>query len=420
MAILFDAVSKCLRYKKIRVAIFRRTYPELEKSIIFNFLNKVPNTLYEYNKQEKRATFHDTGSVIEFDHCQFEQDVFKFQSAEYDFIYIDELTHWTEWMYLYLLSRLRTTRMDFKVQMKCASNPGGVGHEFVRKRFISDAFPTIVTSRTDEQTHSTYTTQFIPAKVYDNEYLMRTDYIKGLMRLPEDDRKALLEGDWDSFKGQYFKEWRRALHVIQPFEIPKEWMRFRSMDWGYRNPTAILWFAVSPQRKVYIYKEAYVTEQTDEQVAKLIKEYSKDELISYTVADPSLWSINQYERGESIAMRMANFGVPLVKGDNNRLSGWSVMRSYFEVEPDGKPGMMIFENCFNFIRTVPAMVYDDRKPEDINTEGEDHMADACRYGLMSHPIPRKGPHPKPPALSFDWVIGELKHERELRSYVGRS
>ena len=111
-AIMWDAVQKCLSYENVRVSIFRRTYPELEKSIILNFLRKVPVDIMTYSKQQHRALFNSTGSFLEFNHCQFEQDVFKFQSAEYDFMYFDELTHFTEFIYKYLLSRLRTTKED--------------------------------------------------------------------------------------------------------------------------------------------------------------------------------------------------------------------------------------------------------------------------------------------------------------------
>lgn len=425
-AIIWDAVGNALSHKNLRIVILRRTYPELEKSIIFEFLAHVPKHLYQYNKQNKRATFSSTNSTIEFDHCQFEQDVYKFQSAQYDLIYIDELTHWNEFMYKYILSRLRTVKEGFKPQMKCASNPGGVGHEFVRSRFIDGAIPFEVTTRIDPESGSTYTTQFIPSKVYDNEYLMKTDYVRGLMRLPYDERKALLEGDWDSFKGQFFKEWRRDLHVVNPFPIPQSWRRFRAMDWGYRNPSCILWFAVSPDKTVYVYKEIYVVEKTDEELASIIKDHSKDpnnpekmEEIAYTIADPSLWSISQFERGESLALRFAQFGVPLVKADNNRISGASTVHSFLALdEKDKKPSVFIFDNCLNLIRTLPSLVYDPRKPEDVDTEGEDHAYDALRYGLMSHPIPKRKLHQGPPPLSFKWALNQIAEERELKSYIG--
>jgi hypothetical protein len=357
--------------------------------------------------------------VIEFNHCQFESDIFRFQSAEYAFIYIDELTHWTEWLYKYLLSRLRTTRTDIHPQMKCATNPGGVGHDFTRRRFIEGAIPLMITGREDEETKAKYTTEFIPAKVYDNEYLMRTDYVKNLMKLPLDDRKALLEGDWDSFKGQFFKEWRREFHVVEPFQIPRSWRKFRSIDWGYRSPSATLWYAVSPDSKIYVYRELYVAEKTDEELAYEIKKTSLNEEIAYTVGDPSLWSINQYERGESIALRFAKFGIPLTKGDNNRIAGASAIHSLLALdEHDKKPTLMFFENCLNCIRSIPALVYDQTHPEDVDPSGDDHCFDSLRYGLLSHPVANKTYKPKPMARTFDWVISELAYEREMRNYVG--
>lgn len=419
VAILFDAVSKALSYKNLRIAIFRRTYPELEKSLVFNFLQKVPASWYKYHKNEKRATFLKTGSVIEFGHCQFETDVFKFQSAEYDFIYFDELTHWSEFMYIYLLSRLRTTKEGVHPQVKSATNPGGIGHFWTKARFIDGAEPFKETHRLDPQTQGHYTTQFIPSRVYDNKYLMRDDkYIQTLMKLPEDERKALLEGDWTSFKGQFFKEWKNSLHVVEPFKIPPEWKRFRSIDWGYRAQSAVLWYAVSPQKKVYVYRELYEVENTDEELAHKIQELSKGEQISYTVADPSLWSVTQFERGESIAYRFSQMGIPLVKADNNRMSGASTVHSYLALDPDKKPSLMFFSTCFNCLRIIPGLVHDEKNPDEIKAGSEDHIYDSLRYGIMSHPIPRPKSEQKAPAYSIDWILNEIKYDREMRSYIG--
>jgi len=419
VAILFDAVGKALSHKNLRIAVFRRTYPELEKSLVFNFLQKVPASWYKYHKNEKRATFNKTGSVIEFGHCQFESDVFKFQSAEYDFIYFDELTHWSEFMYTYLLSRLRTTKPDVKPQVKSATNPGGIGHFWTKSRFIDGAEPFKVTERMDPQSLGHYTTQFIPSRVYDNKYLMKDDrYIQTLLKLPEDERKALLEGDWTSFKGQFFKEWKNDLHVVEPFKIPPEWKRFCSMDFGYRAQSAILWYAVSPQKKVYVYRELYEVENTDEELVSKIKELSKGEQISYTIADPSLWSVTQYERGESIAYRFSMMGLPLVKADNNRMSGASTVHSYLSVDKDGKPSLMFFSTCFNSIRIIPGLVHDEKNPDEIKAGSEDHIYDSLRYGIMSHPIPKKKENAKAPAYSMDWVLAQIKEEKELRSYIG--
>lgn len=399
-AILWDAVTKCLLNEKVRIGVFRRTFPELEKSIIFNFLKEVPKDIYEYSRQLHRAMFYKTGSVLEFNHCQYESDVFKYQSVEFDFLYFDELTHFTESQYKYLLSRLRTANPKIKPQVKSGSNPGNIGHVWVKKRFIDMVEPEVVTERIieDDEGINKFTVQFIPAKLYDNKILMEADpaYELRLKRLPHDERRALLDGDWDVFKGQFFKEWREDKHVIEPFRIPREWKRFRAMDWGYSNPSAVLWCAVEPKtERIIVYKELYLKQATISGLAESIiknsyfEDDSTPENISYTVADPSIWSINQYEKGESIAYKLIEYGIMVTKADNSRVSGWAAVRDLMYWDKNTEPKLVFFNTCRNAIRTLPGLIYDDRKVEDLDTTGEDHIADALRYAIMSNPKANK-------------------------------
>lgn len=428
-AIMWDAIQKCLTYENIRVSIFRRTYPELEKSIILNFLKKVPLNLREYSKKEHRARFYGTDSYLEFNHCQYEQDVFKFQSAEYDFMYFDELTHFSEFIYRYLLSRLRTVKAEIQPQVKSGSNPGNIGHLWVKKRFIDDMEKFTINKRIDTTADipAEYTAQFIPALVYDNKVLMDADpaYVERLRRLPEDERKALLEGDWNVFKGQFFKEWKDEKHIVKPFNIPQGWRRFAAMDWGYTNPACFLWFAVSPEGRLVIYRELYATETNTKEFADTVLEMSvyhddnyKSEKLDYIVADPSLWSITQYEKGESIAYKLIEHGLPIMKGDNSRISGWSAMRDYLSWSKDSDPELTFFDSCKNSIRTIPALIHDDRKPEDINQQGEDHAADAVRYGIMSNPSPKLFKAKAKEIDNFDKHFKKKRQERRSGEYVG--
>lgn len=421
-AILWDAVGFCLEHKKVRCAIFRRTYPELEKSIIFEFLRVVPETWYKYSKQEHRVVFTKTDSVLEFNHCQYETDVYRFQSAQYDRLYFDELTHFTEFIYKYLLSRLRTVKIGLQTQVKSASNPGGIGHNWVKERFIDGMEPGINCNRTDENSGSKYTTIFIPAKIFDNSYLMdaNPEYIGNLSRLPEDERKMLLDGDWNAFKGQFFKEWRTKFHVIEPFSIPKNWKRFRALDWGYRNPTAVLWIAVTPDKRIIVYRELYITEMTDIELCREIINLSEGENISYTVADPSLWSVTQYERGESIALRMSNLGVQMIRADNSRISGWNAVRAFLRVDDrDSRPTLQFFSTCYNCIKTIPSLIHDNKNPDDVDTEGDDHAADALRYGIMSNPVPRPDSPKRVNPNTFDWYIKKRRQQRDAGAYIGK-
>lgn len=431
-AIIWDAVDFCLSNEGVRAAIFRRTYPELEKSIIYEFLNKIPPDWYEYNKKSRRVTFNDTGSVLEFNYVQYDQDVVKYQSAQYDRLYFDELTHFTRHIYIYLLSRLRTTKDDLTPQVKSATNPGGVGHSWVKERFINYKGKKVEREkkieRYDEETDSYYTTQFIPAKVKDNEYLVKNDnYINQLKKLPEDERKALLHGDWDVFKGQFFKEWRRNKHVVEPFPIPPDWKLFRAMDWGYRNPAVVLWIAMDYDGKLWVYRELYETEHTTEMIAnKMVDMTPSHEKIQYTIADPSMWSRTQYEKGESIAASFISNNIPLIKGDNDRVSGASAIRKYLrlrEMDDSGekKPMLAFFKTCYNTIEEIPALVHDRKKPEDVDTDGDDHAYDALRYGVMAHPMPptiEKVTNTKKD--SFQYHFEKMKRKRAFKEgvYVG--
>jgi len=418
-AILFDAIQFCLENKNVKTSIFRRTFPELEKSLILRFLEKAPRDKYTYNKKEHRA-YWDGGSILEFNHCQYESDVFKFQSAEYDRMYFDELTHFTEFIYRYLRSRVRTTKKNIHPQIKSASNPGNIGHLWVKKTFIDDVTPNKLSVKKDEESGTEFTVEFIPAVVYDNKYIMDNDpgYVKKLMRLPEDERKALLDGDWNVFKGQFFKEWRTAVHVIKPFKIPDGWKIFRAFDWGYRNPFCVIWMAIDHDANIYVTKELYDIEKTDKQVAKLIKKMTGKQEIAYTIADPSIWSVSQYEKGESLAQRFNKMGVPVIKGDNSRLSGANIFHSYLYWDKKEKPKLFFFENCHNCIRTIPALVHDQKKPEDVDTQGEDHAYDAIRYGLMAHPIPTPEEKKKRFVNIFQKHIDKMKAKKHSKLYVG--
>ncbi len=418
-AIIWDAVIFCLTHDKVVDAIFRRTYPELEKSIILEALKKVPTHLYEYNKREHRMYFKN-GSIIEFNYCEFDIDVYKYQSAQYDRLHFDELTHFNEFIYKYLISRLRTTVEGVIPQVKSASNPGNVGHGWVKDRFIEDAIPGEVTTRTNPDTGTTFTTQFIPAKLIDNERLTENDpeYQNRLMNLPREYRHMLLEGDWDVAVGQYFKEWRYDIHVIEPFEIPAFWTRVCGLDWGFARPTVIEWAAVSPEGTTYIYRELSKKEHTDRDIAIKFKEATGRENISYIATDPSLWSRTQFERGESIAMRLIQQGLKLIRGDNNRIAGWNVLRAYLEHDETHPPKIQIFNTCHHIIRTLPNLVHDDKRPEDLDTRGDDDAADSLRYLLMSRPLARKKGIVPSPVYSFDYWTRRQDRERAKKGYVG--
>lgn len=382
---MIDAYLYALKYKKSKQLILRRTFPDLEKSLIRVSRDLYRQDLCEYNGSKHTYTFIN-GSIIDFGYINNESDVYQYQSAEYDVIRFDELTHFTEFMYVYMMSRLRGAN-SYPKQMKSSTNPGNVGHGFVRKRFI-DIAPPDTTIQTANGTR-----RFIPAKVQDNAFLISADpeYIKRLENLPDEEKKALLYGSWDVFKGQYFTEWNRDIHVIDPFPIPRDWKRFRAMDWGYNDPCAIGWFAVGPDHHIYLYRELTMQETLSRDVAKRIVELSEDEKIAYTVASPDMWQTRGHSdiEGESIAETFARNGVPLMKADNSRVIGWNRVRENLAIAPDGKPYVQVFKSCLKLIETIPLMIYDEKNSEDVADNLPDHWCEMFRYGLMSRPSPSK-------------------------------
>ena len=230
------------------------------------------------------------------------------------------------------------------------------------------------------------------------------------MNLPEHLRRAHLEGDWDALAGQYFPEFRRDRHVCEPFSIPAWWRRYRSMDWGYNDPCCVLWFAIAPDGRVYVYREEYARQVLSSSMAARVRTLSTGEQIAYTVASPDAWQrrglIQQSDgaQGQSIADVFAHCGVPLLRADNSRILGWQRVREYLSDAADGKPFLQIFSCCENLIRTLPQLTFDAHDPEDA-APGEDHAPEALRYGLMSRPA-KSAPPNKGKARVFDPLLSE--------------
>ncbi len=391
---VMDAFIKGLEYPGIKQLIFRKTYDELEKSVLREVEELYPMSIWSYNASKHTGKLRN-GSIIDLGYLATDKDLSRYQSAQYDIIRFDELTHFTEHQYRYMMSRVRG-RNRFPKQIKSSTNPGEIGHAWVKARFIAVAPPN-TTVTIDKMTR-----RFIPAKVQDNLFLMKNnpEYIEWLEQLPEVEKQALLFGDWDIFAGQYFTEWNYDKHVVKPFKIPPEWRRFRSMDWGYKDPCAIHWYAVAPNGRVFVYRELYQSKILSRDVAKRIRELSAGETIAYTAASPDMWQERGHSdiEGVTIAETFARNGVPLTQADNTRVPGWQRVREYLTDMDDGKPRLQVFETCLNLIRTLPEMIYDEHFVEDVADGLEDHAPESLRYGLMSRPTPaviRPKPKPKP-------------------------
>lgn len=389
-------VLLALKYANLNLLLLRRTLPELEG----NHIQPLMKELYGYAKynQSKHLFTFPNGSTIKCGYCDTESDTLQFQGQEYQVIGMEEATHFTEKQRQDLLMCNRGVREDgFTPRMYYTFNPGGVGHNWVKRLFIDRDY-------TEEEDSGDYV--FFQARVYDNPALMKYDpgYVKQLETLPPERRRAMLDGDWDVLEGQYFEEFRRSRHVCEPFEIPKEWRRFRSMDWGYNDPCSVLWYAVAPDGRLYVYDEIYQNKTLAKDIARLIKEKTGFDRVAYTAGSPDMWQkrgIKSELSGESVAEEFIKCGVPVIKADNNRIPGWQRVRYYLSDAPDGEPWVQIFSNCKNLIRTFPLATYDKNDHEDIGDDVEDHALESFRYGLMSRPTPNRIVQKKNNILPFD-------------------
>lgn len=408
---LADALIYALKYKSSHQLILRKTFPELEHSMIQTSLSFYPKDVCKYCATARKWIFLN-GSVIEFGYCAAKTDVLRYQGAEYDVVRFDELTHFTEDQYTYLISRVRGVN-SYPKMVKSSTNPGGIGHTWVKSRFIDGCAPNEVCI--DEKTGAKRL--FIPSFVGDNIFLMRADgdYVKRLEQLPENEKKALLYGEWDIFDGQVFTEWKNSLlgkktrrwsHVIEPFDIPKSWRRYRAFDFGYSKPFAVSWFAVDEDGRAYNYRELYGctgdpdvgVKWTAQKIADAIRktEEENNETQVVGIADPAIWN-NTGSIDGSIADMMEKRGVYFEKGNHDRLAGKMQVHYRLAFDDEGLPMIYFFENCKNMIRTLPQLCYDPTRPEDVNTAQEDHLYDALKYFLMSNPIAMRSTAPRPAA-----------------------
>lgn len=388
-ALLWEAFMQMVETPGIRGLILRRTFPELNRSLIQRSLAKFPREVCRYVASEKSWYFNN-GSVLEFGYCEREADVYQYQSAEYSFIGFDELTHFTyaQWDYL-VNSRLRSSVPGAWPRVRAASNPGNVGHAWVKSLFIDGKEPDVVW-----EDHRSRKYAFIPAKVQDNPYLLQNDpqYIARLEDLDEKWRRALLDGDWDVFAGQFFDKWDPSVHVLdEHFDPPKHWPRFRALDWGFAKPYSVGWYAVTPSGALYRYRELYGwggqpnvgSRETADEVARKIVEIEREsgEYNLVGVADNQIWASGR-DTGKSIAETFQDYGIVWVPANKDRISGWDQCRQRLAVDPKDGPRFFVSPRCEHFIRTIPTLVHSESKPEDLDTEGEDHVADEWRYACM--------------------------------------
>lgn len=370
---MVDALLFALRYPGSKQLVLRRTFAELDKSLIRVSLSLFPREIYSFNSSSHTGRFKN-GSCIDFGYCATENDVYQYQSAEYDVVRFDELTHFTEAQYIYLISRVRGAN-SFPKQIKSSTNPGGVGHGWVKSRFVDPSERATPFVGEDGMSRI-----FIPSLLDDNRFLTEGDpgYRRRLLALPEREKKALLYGDWNIFDGQYFTEFSYQKHVIKPFEIPPSWRKYRTLDYGL-DRLACLWIAVSPDGSFFLYRELCKSNMRISEAAKAICDRTpQGEDIYATLAPPDLWNRSQ-ESGRSKAALFAEYGINFTKTSNDRETGWLSVKELLRDE-NGVPRLRIFSHCEEIIRCLPALQVDKIRPSDCANEPHEitHAPDALR------------------------------------------
>lgn len=398
-----------LGYNGLQILMLRRTLPELRENHLLPMLRMLYGVA-RYNKDERAFSFPN-GSRIRLGYCDSEADVYQYQGQEYDVIGVEECTHFTWTQIEFLTTCNRSIRKDFSPRMYFTGNPGGVGHEWFKRLFVKGKY------RANENPDDY---DFIPATVDDNYVLMEADpqYVATLDALPYAMRQAHRYGNWDIFEGQYFEQFadfpehykdRMQTHVIDPFPIPQAWTVYRSFDYGYAKPFSCGWWAIDYDGRMYRIKELYgcLRDENGEDVPNTGVKWPMERIFEtiatiertsellkgreiYGVADPSIWDAS---KGPSIADTAAQYGVYFDKGDNKRIPGWQQLQNRMTFDEYGIPMIYVFSTCKSFIRTMPLLQYDKHNSEDLDTDGEDHIADETRYMCMARPIE---PIRKPP------------------------
>lgn len=386
-----------------RGVLFRRTNPELEE-LFRRSLELYPKLGAEWKEKNRTWTFPG-GSTLKFRFLERDGDVHRYQGHQYTWIGFDELTNWrNDSAYVYMISCARSAD-GVPVRVRSAGNPGSAGHAWVKGRFIDGREPYRI--YTSDETELTQT--FVPALLEDNKILDQGDpeYRKRLELLPDHLKRAYLYGDWDIFAGQVFEEWRYDQHVVRPFVIPPSWNRWASLDWGYAKPFSVGWWARSDDGVMIRYREWYGGDKAKRntgikmsatEVARKAWELSAVDGVTTLVADPAIWS--KIDDTPSIADIFGAAGFTMVKGNNDRISGLQRMHDLMSTTGhDGKPMLRVFTSCLDFIRTIPLLVYDEKKPEDVDTDQEDHAYDEARYGIMYRAgRPERSRIPRPTAV----------------------
>jgi phage terminase large subunit len=397
-------------FRNVQAGLFCEDYPTLKQRQLSKIAAEFPKWLGTRHSDHK-----DYGNCFILDE-KYGSGVLmflnldrpeKYDSAEFAAIGVDELTKNPYEIFPVLRRRLRWT--DRKTQRSipdcrfiAGTNPGGVGHTWVKKLFIDGIH--------DENEVEADEFAYVHAKYSDN-IIKNESYESTLNSMPEKMRRAFRDGDWDIFEGQFFgNEWGQEWNVCKPFKIPDYWRRFISLDYGYSAPSSVHWWAISTEGRLYAYRELYGPGMTYKKLGRTILAATPEEerdKVEFIVADPAIFAKSGHLQDDDGLPRSGadelseglNGKWVVTRANNDRVNGWGIMRQYMApIDWNGQKTsrLIYFDTCKNAIRTIPALVHDDTRPEDVNTKGEDHAGDESRYAVMAvHDEDRSDVPPKP-------------------------
>ena len=439
-----------------KALILRRTFPRLQEIIDRTWI-WYPKLGGVYKSSEHRWYF-PSGATITLGHVQNELDKHNYHGKEFNFIGFDELTEFLESQYLFIMANVRRSKAGLPLRIRSTSNPGGIGHVWVKKRFVDTCPPKklidyiggdgVKRQMTEPSVYIDPTSGssrcFVPATVYDNPSIMINDpdYVRRLENLPEIEKKRFLLGEWDAFEGQVFIELNDHTHGCDPFPIPPEWTKFMIFDWGYSRPWCALYFAVDFDETIYLYRELYGMKKdnpdiglrmTNTEICRAIWE-EENEKIKMRIADPACWSPTKIKgsnqvHGPSFVEDAGKEGLYFIKADNDRLRGKQQVHQRFRIETDvdkdtgevlnEKVHFVAFRTCKRWWEEMLSLREDPKNPEDVDTDQPDEGYDCTRYMFMSRPLKPQRKNVIPPG-SFQAERTKLLRAKKYAQRHGTS
>lgn len=403
-ALLWEAILQAHEAPGCDTLLLRRTYPELESSLLAYFRRDVPRSLYRSFHESKRLVTWHNGSTTRFGFCRYDSDVYQYQGAEFLFIGLDELTHFTFAQWQFLTSRNRCSVPGTFPCMAGATNPGNTGHAWVKALWIDKVPPA---GMENAAAYDPREYDFIAARLSDNPIFAHdAGYRRALEALPEHLRRAFLDGDWEVFAGQFFDVFDHARHIIRPDELRLEswWPRWISVDWGFHHPSAVYWHCAVPYDSgvipsggapaaqprddssrggplIFTYREFVQPQLSAKMLAQAIVEHTGREQIAEVFLSPDAFATRTSDT--SVASQMGEIfaanGLPQpAHAEDDRVHGWQLMYSLLA---EGR--WLIGQNCERLIACIPTLICDERNVEDIRKRDGDDPADSARYGLVS-------------------------------------